>query len=145
MKHRFLSGLFLALSASTLLHASPIESMRTEGRAGWVVTDDPAPRLEWTPASTVVASWELQTAIGESDYSEKDNWNPKPFPASEGPWKKWAGPALVEIPLQPAAGGCMQYVPTVEQGDDHIHIQQGPHQRPSKSRNLSISSLLTRR
>ena len=37
------------------------------------------------------------------------------------------GPALVEIPLQPGAGGGMHHVGTVEQGDDHIHGQQGPH------------------
>jgi hypothetical protein len=29
----------------------------------------------------------------------------------------------------------VHHVPTVEQGDDHVDIEQGPHQLPSRSRN----------
>ena len=64
-------------------------------------------------------------------------------PHHTGLRERTGGPALVEIPLQPGAGGGMHHMPTIKQSDDHIHIQQGPHQMPSRSRNLSISSLLT--
>lgn len=48
-------------------------------------------------------------------------------PHHTGVRERSSSPALVEIALQPAAGGGLHHVGTVEQGDDPIHIQQGPH------------------
>ena len=90
-----MKALLLSLLVTSAV-ASPVESMRVEGRDGWVVTDDPAPRLEWTPSSTDVARWEVQAVVGEGDYQGEKAWTPAPFNALEGPWRVWAGPALKE-------------------------------------------------
>ncbi|MCT0226742.1 hypothetical protein KQ300_00805 [Synechococcus sp. CS-1331] len=45
------------------------------------------------------------------------------------------GPALRELPLQPAGGRLMQQMALIQQGDQHVDVEQGPaHQRPASSR-----------
>ncbi|MFC7336013.1 family 78 glycoside hydrolase catalytic domain [Haloferula chungangensis] len=91
-----LQSVILSLLAVASTNASPVESMRVEGREAWVVTDHSAPRLEWTPATSDVTKWELQTVVGDEDYSGPKSWKPEPFAVSEGPWKVWQGPTLAD-------------------------------------------------
>lgn len=74
--------------------ASAPLALRTEDRSGWVVTDEPQPRLTWDPATEVatgkpVAKWELQAEVAGAQA-----WTPSPWPVADGPWRVWAGPVL---------------------------------------------------
>ena len=74
-------------------------AMRVEDQTGWVVTDEPQPRLAWEPASEVasgkaVAKWELQAQQVLPDGKINELWRPPPWPVADGPWRVWGGPPL---------------------------------------------------
>lgn len=93
------SSLLRCLAASTLCttatfaaSASLPVALQVDGRSGWVVTDDPAPRLTWTPTAALpgLTGWRLQVTRTDAP-GEKKEWQ---IPAAQGPWQVLADLAL---------------------------------------------------
>ena len=79
----------LALSA---LVATPPLSLQVDGRAGWVVTDDKAPRLSWTPGVAMPGLQGWQFRVERTDGArELREWQ---VPADRGPWQILDGLSL---------------------------------------------------
>ncbi len=38
---------------------------------------------------------------------------------------------MVDLTLHPAAGSGVQHMPPIQQSDDHVDVEQGPHQTPA--------------
>ncbi len=69
-----------------------LADMKAEGQAGWIVTDEPAPRLSWHPVNEVsgkqVIGYELIAASSElsAKKGEGDLWKSGVLPVEKGPW-----------------------------------------------------------
>ena len=92
---------WMPLAGLALAAGAPPVDLRVEDRRGWVVTDEPTPRLAWDPVAEVapgkpVAKWELQATVsGQSAGAQQRSvWTPEPWPVAEGPWRVWEGPLL---------------------------------------------------
>ncbi len=89
--HRFL---WLSLIVGTTFAAPatlPVD-LQVDHRPGWVVTDDPAPRLMWAPTAPLpgLTGWRIQ--VSRTDLpGEKHHWE---LPVAHGPWQILDGLAL---------------------------------------------------
>ncbi len=85
--------LVAALAPVVMLAAdAPSLRLQVDARSGTVVTDDPAPRLTWTPNVPLpgLDSWRVQ--VERTDVAgERREWN---VPAANGPWQVVEGMAL---------------------------------------------------
>lgn len=74
-----------AAASSSSPAAEPSHVLSVNGRDGWIVTDDPAPRLTWAPATALpdVEAWRV-VLDREDAPGERREWT---IPAADGPLK----------------------------------------------------------
>tara|TARA_R110002050_G_scaffold141496_2_gene266691 strand:+ start:37445 stop:40279 length:2835 start_codon:yes stop_codon:yes gene_type:complete len=84
----------LTLTLSVRLHAEKPRDrlMKVEGQSGWIVTDEPSPRLSWKPIGEVsgktVVGYEVIAGSSQllAQKGEGDLWKSGVLPIENGPW-----------------------------------------------------------
>lgn len=90
-----LSGIATLLSCHLTVESDcpiAVPALRVEGMSGWVVTDEPTPRLSWPPAEHLaektVSGYEVLIADSRNDIDNTNAtlWQSDLLPVEDGPW-----------------------------------------------------------